>query len=97
MEGLSGLFGDPAGAQRDAAHLAALRAQRTLLRGILDEVNLAAALATASDLGDSWRSAAQLEFLERLHELAADLRGAARTLEVALDAVHASIAWHSDE
>lgn len=97
MQGLSGLFGDPAGAQRDAAHLEALRAQRTLLRGILDEVNLAAAQVTASALDDSWRSAAQQEFLERLHELAGDILGAARTLEAALDSVHASIAWLTAE
>lgn len=96
MEGLhAGLFGDSPGAagqgERDAERLAALREQRMLLGGILDEVNLAAVLVARSDLDDSWRSAAQREYVLRLHELAGDLRAAARRLEVALDAVHAAI------
>ena len=96
MEGLhAGLFGDSPGtagkAERDAERLAALREQRMLLDGILDEVNLAAALVTRANLEDSWRSAAQREYVLRLHELAGDLRGAARRLEVALDSVHAAI------
>jgi len=96
VEGLhAGLLGDLGAegqAEHDAARLAALREQRMLLRGILDEVGLASGLVAATDPGESWRSAAQREYIERLQELAGDLRGAARKLEAALDAVHASIA-----
>ena len=91
----AGLFGDPPGAEghaeQDAERLAALREQRMLLEGILGEVCVAADMVAELHLDDSWRSAAQREYTQRLQELAGDLRNAVRLVEAALDAVHAAI------
>jgi len=79
------------GGQGRDERLAALREERMLLGGLLDDVELALRMVAAADLDGSWRSAAQRRYEARLAELGADLGRAWRQLDHALFDVQAAI------
>jgi len=83
----AGILGGPGRDER----LAALREERMLLGGLLDDVERALRMVAAADLDGSWRSAAQRGYAVRLAELGADLGRAWRQLDRALFAVQAAI------